>query len=266
MLSTRARMVNGLTLAVWLLAAQLCLAQHSIDLEFADPGALALRGPGEVEVGQEIAINIEGLPKFDLSKTYAENIAWREDFVFKVEAPSECKCDNPKTTFVVDIFSDAITVTSRVTPQAPGTVVFLAVWVDARMVQTDGQPPEIEKEIRIATHQVLVGGDPKPGPGPTPNPEPKPGPGQRSVVIIEETRDSSPQWARLKQQLQVKYDDLYILDGTDPQGPFKSYAEASGDLPYLFIVDKAGHAVFKGSCPKGLDAVVSLLAKHGVKS
>lgn len=114
----------------------------------------------------------------------------------------------------------------------------------------------------LAVHAVTVGtpAPPKPpdppGPGPTPDPSPA---GPRTVLIVHETADKTPQWAATINSLRTgppaaylksKGHRLNIIDDDSLAGDAKWTAILSGmTLPVVIVTDKSDAIIRKQSVP-----------------
>lgn len=115
-------------------------------------------------------------------------------------------------------------------------------------------------ELRVHEAEFIVGEAVDP-PGPPPGPEPPPPtPGKRTVVILHESEDATPQFSRMVNGLRsgdnAKYlkdrgHTLLIIDDdtTDEIGrPLEVVTQLSADglpMPALFVLDEGGAVVHK---------------------
>ncbi len=133
----------------------------------------------------------------------------------------------------------------------------------------------------LAEHSVTVGTPPPPIPVPPPTPPPDPTPppkppGLRTVMIVQETGDKTPQWSMTLNQLRTgvqsqylkdKGHSLLIIDADSLSGDAKWKALLQGmTLPVLVISDGKTHTlVHKQSVTHAMtaDEFVTLLKEKG---
>lgn len=91
------------------------------------PSDLAIDGPREGFVGEEIVLRVSGFPKLDLDRPLRESLAWTEHVQFISSAPDACTCEIvPELTF--NLFTQDAILKLRVTADVAGTLVVVADW------------------------------------------------------------------------------------------------------------------------------------------
>lgn len=110
---------------------------------------------------------------------------------------------------------------------------------------------------RVVTY--IQGGQPTPAPFPPPTPTP----GKRTITILEQSEDRTPQQAAiltsqtLRKYLDSKGHKLRITDVDSVPAADKS------DLPRLVIEDGDGKVIYQGALPGTVDAVLETIKAHG---
>ncbi len=157
----------------------------------------------------------------------------------------------------------------------PGTysLTYRGYWILTESVTfPDGDGNQITIESYLGSGVVdesaefTVTGGVDPGPGPDP---PIPPPGKSWGLILEETGDSSAEWARLRVNLRKAYESskktLLILDQSDLPSSLAAIAKtanASGlPLPVLVVVGEDGEVVKALECPPTVAGVQKEVGK-----
>lgn len=164
-----------------------------------------------------------------------------------------------------------------VTSARPGRFRLLAFSGNA-----DGPSDPVEVLIVIGQPGPGPGPTPPPGPEPEPDPTPVPTPGKRSVAIVWESSESTPEIARLitafrdgpaRAYLNSKRHLLSLIDDDAVDGDGKPAAEleawrphfAGMRLPAFFIIDSTGKLLHKQEVAPGTtaDNLIELIKRHG---
>lgn len=222
---------------------------------------IATDSPNEAFVGEVVEIQIDGLPKFDPQKSYAENVAWKSKLQIAFDSPRNCVC-KMQTLLAVDFLTDKPIVTVRISASEPGDVVLICAWSGDQKaltahrvaVKTRGPPPKPDP--------------PKPDPDDEDEPEPDPDvvpPGRKHVIIVEESSQRTPKLASLFATLRgssIASDHvLHIVDKDTTRVDLASYAVLARSVPFIFVASDSGQILNRGPLPESVDEIKKLLGE-----
>ena len=125
-------------------------------------------------------------------------------------------------------------------------------------------------EMHMKKYVVQTGGDIDPRPFPKPPPTPVPTPGKRTVIILEESGDKDREKyapilfsSKLRSYLKQKGHRLEIPDVDDVPMALAQRNLQGKPLPRLILEDGDGKLLFQGPLPATVEAVLTLIQKHG---
>jgi hypothetical protein len=150
------------------------------------------------------------------------------------------------------------------------TAVKVLVWIDSP--GEDGKVAHVETELTI--------GSPEPDPDPEPDPEPDPSPVAQKVqvIVVEETADSTPSYARIRNSHAIRewaengghrvyfidQDSRYTGDGADHWKSWQDRARSKG-VPFVFVTPINDGTTILSEChePTTEQAFLELVKKYG---
>jgi len=153
---------------------------------------ITIDGPYEAEVGNEVALRIQGTPPLDLAKPLVDQLDWLmgpERMVAYLASPGKpLEPLEVRGELVFGAAGATMQPLVRIQPDAAGEYRLLIDWNQG--------------SNQLVEHMIAVEGDDRPDPRPDPDPDPDPvPPGDRFVLVISETHTRTPGEAAVIQTL-----------------------------------------------------------------